>query len=189
VRLGSCCDENEDDSLLAYSFLQSRWSRPTFQRCVLPPSSGRSLRHTHFWNVGLLRDYTVLCPRRLSHSNNKTHLAGDRPIVRPKPMKDIDYRKTSTYIQAPNRTWIRHPSGRRAQTSRRLRGNDCHRPTRFSIYVFTTPIVSIYEAWVNKTWQFFVCTLFYDTLSVIQRRIKGRYVHELEKIWKEAVVV
>jgi hypothetical protein len=31
----------EDYSLLEYSALYSRWSRPTFHRCVLPQSSGR----------------------------------------------------------------------------------------------------------------------------------------------------
>jgi hypothetical protein len=31
----------EDGSLLGCSAVRSRWSRPTFQRCVLPPSSGR----------------------------------------------------------------------------------------------------------------------------------------------------
>jgi hypothetical protein len=30
----------EDDSLLGYSDVQSRTSRPSFQKCVLPPSSG-----------------------------------------------------------------------------------------------------------------------------------------------------
>jgi hypothetical protein len=31
----------EDDSLVEYNAVQSRRSRPTFQRFVLPPSSGR----------------------------------------------------------------------------------------------------------------------------------------------------
>jgi hypothetical protein len=32
--------ECEDESLLVYSAVLCRWSRPTFQRCVLSPSSG-----------------------------------------------------------------------------------------------------------------------------------------------------
>jgi hypothetical protein len=38
---GSHGGEYEDDSLLGYSAVYSRWSKPTFRRCVLPPSSGR----------------------------------------------------------------------------------------------------------------------------------------------------
>jgi hypothetical protein len=34
--------EYEDDSLLGYCAVQSIRSWPTFQRCILPPSSGRS---------------------------------------------------------------------------------------------------------------------------------------------------
>jgi hypothetical protein len=46
----------KDNSFLGFSAVQSRGSWLTFQRCVMPPSSGRSVR-----NVGLLpRDYTAL---------------------------------------------------------------------------------------------------------------------------------
>jgi hypothetical protein len=53
----------EDDSLLGYGALCSRWSAPTFLRCALPPSSGRLhwwWSSKHIWNVGLLlQDYTA----------------------------------------------------------------------------------------------------------------------------------
>jgi hypothetical protein len=41
---GSYGVEYEDESLLGYSAVWSRWSRPTFQRCELPPSLGLSQR-------------------------------------------------------------------------------------------------------------------------------------------------
>jgi hypothetical protein len=49
-------------------------SWPAFQRCLLPPSSGRRVTHrpdgggsTHLWNAGQFqRDCTEQCPRRLS---------------------------------------------------------------------------------------------------------------------------
>jgi hypothetical protein len=44
-----------------------KYIRPTFQRCMLPPSSGRyDGGGTHLWNVGRhLFDYTTVYPRRL----------------------------------------------------------------------------------------------------------------------------
>jgi hypothetical protein len=62
--------------LLACSTVQSGESLPTFQRCLLPPSSGRQIiaHHRlyvggseHFWNVDKLRpDHTVQQPRTRS---------------------------------------------------------------------------------------------------------------------------
>jgi hypothetical protein len=37
---GSHGGECEDESLLAYNAMYSHCSRPTFQKCVLPPLSG-----------------------------------------------------------------------------------------------------------------------------------------------------
>jgi hypothetical protein len=71
---GSHGSEYADESFLEYSAVFSQWSGPTFQRCVLYPSSLLIHRpvdggSTHLWNVGLLqRDYTALYPRRLSSS-------------------------------------------------------------------------------------------------------------------------
>jgi hypothetical protein len=63
---GSHCGEYEDDRLLGYSAVSSRWSYRTFQRCVLPVIIGRS---SHLWNVSLFQwDYTAVYPTRLSSS-------------------------------------------------------------------------------------------------------------------------
>jgi hypothetical protein len=65
-------DECEDDSRLGYSALLSRWSRQTFLRWTLPPSSGRWWwSSTHFWNVGPLQlDHPMLCFRNVPPSWN-----------------------------------------------------------------------------------------------------------------------
>jgi hypothetical protein len=54
----------KDESLLGHRAVQSRWSRPAFHKCVLPPSHNDG-GTTDLWNVGQIRDYTALCPRRL----------------------------------------------------------------------------------------------------------------------------
>jgi hypothetical protein len=41
---GSHGGEYEDQNLVGYNTTQSRWSRPTFQRCILPSSSGLHTR-------------------------------------------------------------------------------------------------------------------------------------------------
>jgi hypothetical protein len=52
------------------SAVSSRWSRPTFQRCVLPPELPW-WGSMHLLNVGILqRDYTALYLRRLSFSRS-----------------------------------------------------------------------------------------------------------------------
>jgi hypothetical protein len=68
---GSYSSKHENDTLLGFSAVLSRWSRPTFQSCVLPPPLG-CLHYggsMHLWNVGLLQwACTALYPWTLSSS-------------------------------------------------------------------------------------------------------------------------
>jgi hypothetical protein len=63
---GSYSGEYKNDNLLGYCSAQTRRSKPSFQRCVLPLSFGRWCS-TYLLNVDLLlRDYTVQYSRTLS---------------------------------------------------------------------------------------------------------------------------
>jgi hypothetical protein len=64
--VATACEVLIAGSMKAISFWnvseESCKSRPTFQKCVLPPWSGQK----HFWNVGLPWDYTAPYPTSLS---------------------------------------------------------------------------------------------------------------------------
>jgi hypothetical protein len=61
-----------DFSFLRYSIGKSSWSRPTFQRCVLPPSSGKYFYEPKSQNVVIFKEkqdhtnkdiwYYIFCP-------------------------------------------------------------------------------------------------------------------------------
>jgi hypothetical protein len=55
----------EGDSRLRYNATLCRWSRPTFQRCVLPPSSAR-------WMANITLMMEAVCPSETSGYSNDT---------------------------------------------------------------------------------------------------------------------
>jgi hypothetical protein len=85
----SHCGKYEDGSFLGYGEVWSRWSRPTFQRCGLHPSSGRwrrqyaplKRRSTSTRLHGSISQKAVIFRFKLSVHSAKTKLASDRPTL------------------------------------------------------------------------------------------------------------